>query len=311
VDTFIRAVEAFLDYVASIGWAWLGAAVACHLAKAGCRSRAWRTIVAAAYPEASVRWRDVYGAYVAGVGVNALLPARGGDLVRLSIARHRVEGSTYPTLASTFLVETLFDLAVSLALFVWAVRLGVLPGLDVLPNLPAFDLSWVIHHPYATAAIVGSLLALLAVAGWRASRHVIAFRERVAQGFAVLGDWKLYLRGVVAWQAADWILRIAGLVFFMRAFGLGAGLHEALLVQVTQSVSTLVPLTPAGIGTQQALVVYVLRGEFSAAALLSFSVGMKLVVIGVNLVVGFAAIGLMLRTFRWRRHLGRAGELAP
>jgi uncharacterized membrane protein YbhN (UPF0104 family) len=69
---------------------------------------------------------------------------------------------------------------------------------------------------------------------------------------------------------------------------------------VTQSLSTIVPLTPAGIGTEQALVVYVLAGEASSSALLSFSVGMKIALIAANVALGAAALALMHRTLRWR-----------
>lgn len=305
VDAFVRAVEVFADRFAAIEWRWLAAAIACHLLKTACRSRAWRNIVAAAYPDARVRWRDIYGAYIAGVGVNALLPARGGDLVKLYIAKHRIEGATYPTLASTLAVETIFDLVASLALIAWAVRRDALPGLDVIPHLPAFDLNWVIRNPGWAALIAAGLLAAGGLVAWRASRHVAALRQRLGQGLAVLGDWRLYLRAVVTWQAADWGLRIAELSFFLRAFGIDVGLDGALLVQVTQSLSTVIPLTPAGIGTEQALIVYVLRRDASTSVLLSFSVGMKLAVIAVNVAVGFVAIALMLRTLRWRRHVER------
>jgi hypothetical protein len=44
-------------------------------------------------------------------------------------------------------------------------------------------------------------------------------------------------------------------------------------------------------------------GKAAKAAVLSFSVGMKVVLMSVNIVVGFAAIALMLRTLRWRRVL--------
>jgi uncharacterized membrane protein YbhN (UPF0104 family) len=73
-----------------------------------------------------------------------------------------------------------------------------------------------------------------------------------------------------------------------------------LLVQVTQSLSTILPLTPAGIGTEQGLLVYVFSGKASASKVLSFSVGMKVALMTVNLVLGFGAIALMLRTIRWR-----------
>ena len=82
-----------------------------------------------------------------------------------------------------------------------------------------------------------------------------------------------------------------------------ATVHNALLVQVTQSLSTLVPLTPGGIGTEQGLIVYVFLGRAAKAAVVSFSVGMKVTLLTVNVVVGFAAIAVMLRTLHWRRAL--------
>jgi uncharacterized membrane protein YbhN (UPF0104 family) len=74
-----------------------------------------------------------------------------------------------------------------------------------------------------------------------------------------------------------------------------------LLVQATQSLATFVPVSPGGIGTEQAFLVYTLRGEAPRTALLAFSVGMRLTLTAVNVVVGFAAILLTLRTIRFRR----------
>jgi hypothetical protein len=77
-------------------------------------------------------------------------------------------------------------------------------------------------------------------------------------------------------------------------------------VQVTNSLSTALPLTPAGIGTEQALLVYVFAGRAPATAVLSLSVGMKFIVVAANAVVGFGAAALMLRTLRWRRAVAHA-----
>ena len=74
-------------------------------------------------------------------------------------------------------------------------------------------------------------------------------------------------------------------------------------MQVTHSVSTILPLTPAGIGTDQVLLVYVLAGQASKSALLSLSVGMKAIVSAANAVIGFGALFVMLRTLRWRSAL--------
>jgi uncharacterized membrane protein YbhN (UPF0104 family) len=301
VHDLLDAIEAFVDHLAAVRWEPLGIAVLCHLAKVVARTRAWRNIVAAAYPDAVVRWRDVLAAYVAGVGVNAILPARSGDALKLYLVHRKVEGATYPTLAATLLVETLFDAVVATALLVWALQRGVLPGLDVLPTLPAIDWLW-LFRDLRLAAVVGAVLLVVGVGlGIFAARRIQRFWRRVALGFAILRPPRRYLREVVPWQALSWVLRLAAVLFFLRAFGIDATAANTMLVQVTESLSTVLPLTPAGIGTEQALLVYVLRDTAPASAVLSFSVGMKLVLIAVNVAAAALAIGLALRTLQWRR----------
>lgn len=306
------AFEAFVDYLDAISFGAVALALLCHLGKIGARTRAWRNIVAAAYPDTVVRWRAVLGAYVAGVGVNAILPARGGDVLKLYLVKHRVEGSTYPTLAATLLVETLLDFVVAALLVVWALSTGVLPGLEVLPSLPQVDWLWLFGHPRLAAVVAAVALVLGFAGGLWAARRVESFKRRVAQGFAVLRPPRRYLRVVVPWQALDWAFRLGTVYFFLRAFGLHADLENALRVQVTQSLSTILPLTPGGIGTEQALLVYVFRGDAPTATLLSFSVGMKAVLTVANVLLGFAAILVMLRTLRWRRAVeAQEGEAGP
>jgi uncharacterized membrane protein YbhN (UPF0104 family) len=206
----LDAFRSFGEHLAAVEWTAVALALLCHVGKMAARTRAWRNILAASYPDAVVRWRTVLGSYVAGVGVNAVMPARAGDVLKLYLVKRRVAGSTYPTLAATLLVETLFDMLVAAALLAWALHVGVLPSLDVVPRLPAIDWLW------------------------------------------------LFL-----------------------------------------------PLTPAGIGTEQALLVYVLSGEASSSALLSFSVGMKVVLVAANVALGAAALALVLRTLRWRKIVER------
>jgi uncharacterized membrane protein YbhN (UPF0104 family) len=166
----------------AVDWRWVALGILCHLAKTVCRSRAWRNVLAAAYPDTNVRWRHVYGAYVAGVGVNAVVPVRGGDLVKLYVAKRSIEGATYPTLASSLVVETIFDLVASVSLLVWAGTTGAIPGVDVLARLPAHELAWAVNHPVGAAAIACGLAAAVAYALRRYSRHVAAFRRRLVQG---------------------------------------------------------------------------------------------------------------------------------
>jgi len=311
LSQILHALDAFGDHFRSIGWSSVAAAVAFQLCKFVARTRAWRNILAAAYPDAVVRWRSVFGAYAAGAAANVVLPARGGYVLRLFLVKQRITGSRHPTLVATLAVETLFDVVASAALFAWALYLGVLPGLDALGRLRSIDWSWAERDP-RLALLVAGLVGAAVLVGWLWGRgRVEGFLQLLRSGGAILRRPGLYLRSVASWQALDWGCRLATIYFFLRAFHLPATLHTALLVQVTQSLSTLVPLTPGGIGTEQGLVVYILSGKAAKAAVLSFSVGMKVVLMSLNIVVGFAAVALMLRTLNWRQVLAkRAPDLA-
>ena len=272
----------------------------CQCAKLACTSRAWRNVLAAAYPEERVRWRSIFGAYVAGVGVNAVFPARAGDLVRLYLSHRSIRGATYATLVSSTLVLAIFDFLAASLLFLWALTQGVLPTFASLPSLPAFDFGWLFgHRIVAQVLLVAVVFGLIALAIWVRDR-ADDFRAHVAQAFTVLHTPGRYLRTVVTWQLADWGLRLATIWFALEAFSIHQSLRNVLLVQVTSSLATLIPVSPGGIGTEQAFLLYTLGGQASRTALLAFSVGMRLTLTVVNVVVGFTAILIMLRTLRFR-----------
>jgi len=301
VDRVLDAIQAFWDTLASVQLVPLALAISCHVVKLACTSRAWRNVLAACYPGERVRWRSIYAAYAAGVGVNAIFPARAGDVVRLYLAHRAVPGASYATLLASTLVLTIVDFSFALALFVWALTQGVLPGLDVLPSLPSFDFAWFLRHELVSELLLAALaagLAMLAVWIHHRSREL---RQRVAQAFTVVRTPARYLRTVVSWQLCDWALRLATIWFFLGALGIEQSFRNVLLVQATASLATLVPVSPGGIGTEQAFLVYVLRGQAPRTTLLAFSVGMKITLTVVNVIVGFASILATLRTLRFRR----------
>ena len=305
MDRLFHAIERFGEYLGSIGWGAVALALGFHVLKIVAKTRAWRNIIAASYPEANVRWRSVLGAYVAGSGVNALLPARSGDLLKLYLVKHRVEGATYPTLGATLAVDLIFDLVVATLLVGWAVATGAVPALDAVPALPSVDWFWLLRNP-EIALVVAAVIFLLGVSAFLlAAERIEAFRARVARGVAILRTPRRYLRSVVTWQALAWGCRLATLYFFLRAFSVRANLENAFLAQVAETLAGILPITPAGIGTTQALLVLLLAGEATTRALVSFSAGMELILIGANVLLGSAAILLMVRTFRWRRLLHR------
>jgi uncharacterized membrane protein YbhN (UPF0104 family) len=308
VGEFFHALRVFFDHLASVSWAALGIALLLHFAKVAVRTVAWRNIIRASYPQTRVPLAPVFGAYVAGVGINSIAPARVGDLVKLYLVRHKIPGTTYTTLASTLFAETLVDLVLAGAIFTWALTQGVLPGLNVLPNVPAFDWGWLLRHERLTATVVALLVLGILWFVWWASRHIEGFKQRVGAGLAILRDRPRYLREVVSWQVLSWVFRIASLFFFLRAFHVRATVHNALLAQTVDSLATLLPFSPGGAGTKQGLLVYVLRGQASSSELLAFSVGTNVAIVVFNVAVAAVAVFLMLRTLHLGRIIGRAKE---
>jgi uncharacterized membrane protein YbhN (UPF0104 family) len=301
VHEFFHAVGVFFDELASVGWVALAIALGFHFVKLVLRAVAWRNILRAAYPDERIRWRPVFGAYAAGVGVNSIVPGRGGDLVKLYLVKHRYPDTSYATLGSSLLAETLLDFALATAFFLWALTLGVVPSI----HTPSFDWGWVFRHAKLTATIVAGLTLLVLWFSWRATQSG-GLKERLGRGVAILRDWRRYLREVASWQLASWVCRIASLYWFLKAFHVHASVHNALLSQVVDSLSTLLPISPGGAGTKQGFLVAILHGQASTSRLLAFSIGMYVAVTLFNVALGAIAVFASLRTLRLREILGRA-----
>jgi|SRR5579864_528716 len=306
MGAFFHALRVFGDHLAAVRWELLALALGLHLVRLLLRAVAWRTILRAAYPGERVRFRSVFGAYVAGVGVNSVAPARSGDVVKLLLIKHRVSESSYATLAPTLIAETVFDFFVAGGLIVWALSIGALPTHQVYSRLPSVDWKFFLRHEQATGIALLVLFAAAVIGFAIFAEHGGELRERLRRGFAIFGDRRRLLLGVVLPQALSWGFRLASVYEFLRAFGVPAGLHNALLVMVVDSLATLFPATPGGAGTKQGLIVFLFRRTgISKTALLAFSVGVNVALTVFNLVLGLTAIYLMARTLSWRRLAGQ------
>jgi uncharacterized membrane protein YbhN (UPF0104 family) len=297
----LPALRTFFEHLGAVSWQPLFVVLLSQTLRMVVRSRAWRNILAAAYPTTNVRWRSVFAAYTAGVGVNAVIPARSGDVLKLYIVKQRVPGSTYPTLASSLLADGITDILLAACVLTWALASGVLPGVKIVRHLPSVDWFWLVRHPSAALIIAGVVIAAGLVLATLLARRIRAFWERVGQGLAILRMPRQWLLHVASWQFVDWCLRLATIFFALKAFHVTASFENALRIQATQSLATVLPLTPSGIGTGQALAVYALRGQATKTAIVSFSVGMQLVVSLWAVIVGTASILITLRSLRWRR----------
>jgi uncharacterized protein (TIRG00374 family) len=276
-------------------------ALVLHFANLLLRATAWRNILAAAHPQERIRWRTVAGAYLAGVGLNSVLPARGGDVMKVYLVHRTVPDTPYTTITTSLLTETVFDALVGSLLLAWAFSAGAIPGApDLTSRLGAFEWSFFAQHVRLLAFLIATLLIALATCFSWLERRANRFWDGIKDGLAILTTPRRYMRQVVSLQALGWICRAGAMYFFLSAFGIPADLSDASLALSAGSIATLLPLTPGGIGPQQALLVFMFDGVAARGAVLSFSVGMQFAITVSNVVVGGTCLALMLRRMPWK-----------
>jgi uncharacterized membrane protein YbhN (UPF0104 family) len=277
------------------------------------RARASFHILRAAYPGERIRFRDVWGAYLAGYGFNSVVPARGGDVVRLFLTKTSVPRSSYPAVGSSFVVEQIFDLTLAIPILIFAFSQGAFPKPPDFSKLPAFDLAFFASHPRFTLFLL-TLAAIGALVGFALlSNRVRSFWQRVRQGLTILSDRRRYFREVWLVQLAAWCLRFFAFWCLLSAFNVGGSVRNVLLVLGVNAVAALVPFTPGGAGVQQALLVKVFAGSAAGATVAAYSVGQQIAIGATTFACGFAAIFFIFRfrSFKEVIAAGREARTAP
>jgi uncharacterized membrane protein YbhN (UPF0104 family) len=309
VERFFNATAEFFRHLSEVHWGSFGLALLCLLAMQLSRAWAWRNVLRAAYPETRISFLRLAAAYLAGAGINAIVPAHAGDVTKVFLAKRQIPGSSYPAVTSSFLVQTVFDTSVGILVLLYAISQGLLPPLPRIPDLPAFELSFWTAHPKTTIFIAIGLILAIVVGILYLAHHVRRFWARVRQGLVILTQPRRYMREVFAWQGIGWIFRFAAFWFFLEAFGISGTVGNVMLVMSCQAIANIVPFTPGGAGAQQALLVATLNGP-TRAAVLSFSVGTQIAMAAWSVVLGFTAILLVFRTTDWRGLIRQAQEEA-
>jgi uncharacterized membrane protein YbhN (UPF0104 family) len=306
-EAFGRAAAQFFGHLADIRWESFALALACLAAMQLARAWAWRNVLRAAYPDVRISFLRLSAAYLAGAGINAILPAHAGDVTKVFLVKRQVPHSSYPAVTSSFLVQTVFDTTVGLLVLFYAISQGLLPEPPQLPNLPAFEIAFWAEHPQVLLILTGALLVAIAIAIYLVAHRVRRFWDRVKQGVVILATPRRYLREVAAWQGVGWVLRFAAFWFFLEAFGIGGSISNVMLVMSVQAIANIVPFTPGGAGAQQALLVATLHGP-TRSIVLSFSVGTQIAMAAWSVLLGFVALLLVFRTTDWRGLIRQAQE---
>src|SRR5215475_15602502 len=162
-EAFAHAATAFFEHLSDIRWTPFALALGCLAGMQLARAWAWRNVLHAAYPGVRISFLELAAAYLAGAGINAIVPAHAGDVTKVFLVKRQIPDSSYPAVTSSFLVQSVFDTAVGLLVLLYAISQGLLPPLPRIPHLPAFEISFWADHPKTFLITVAAVLLALAI----------------------------------------------------------------------------------------------------------------------------------------------------
>jgi hypothetical protein len=214
-------------------------AVALCIASSFCvlalQSLRWHRVMA---PLLGLRYRDAYKAQIVGVLFNALLPARGGDLLRVQYLGRRT-GKNRATILGTEIVDRWLDF--------W----GWIPTFLVFA-LVANPPSWL----FKALAIFGGILLALGIAMLLLMRWGLelaggarlgGFVQALRTGVRAFGQPRIWVTALLI-APLPWLWEAVVLTYAGRAFGLDLTLVQAFSVMIGFNIATAVP-SPGAIGS--------------------------------------------------------------
>ena len=235
---------------------WIGAAILIYAGNLTLRAWRWQIILR---PVAAIPYSIVARALLVGYGLNAVMPARLGELFRAEFFKKTFGLSRVWGLTS-IVVERLFDgIAV-----VCCLGIGLVSAAAAKPN------TGLLVNVLVTGGIVFGvvLFAAFYLSGSMMSRVVRRFpgfsaqMTMVQQGLQILRTWRIL--EVVTITAIIYVADASSLWFLVKTVGLTLGFSDTLILLGAASLSTLVPSGPAFLGTLQ--FAYALAIEFAGGA---------------------------------------------
>jgi glycosyltransferase 2 family protein len=244
--------------------------------------RGWRWDQILRYMEIRHRTKDAYALTCVGYMGNTVLPARGGEVLRIFLLAERSHARRREVLGS-IITERLLDVGALAVLVVVlaALQVGGAPGGDLVPVL------------------AGSALVVTTVVGYgylrlRRSGRFEAFANRirpVARASRQLLSGRGAFLGLVT--CAIWCLDGTVLCLGAHALNVSLTFGEAVFVVVSAGVSALIPAGPGMIGTFDAAALFALhhvgiRGGDAVSCLLLFRfvAFVPVTVVGLGLMLG-------------------------
>src|SRR5947209_12636880 len=169
------------------------------------RMRAWHAAVADACPGQPIRYRDVVAAHLGGAGFNGLIPAHGGDAIKLGLLKRRTPEAPFGLLLGSLGPPAAVEAICTSLLLGWALSTEAVgapsPGQIPLP-------------------LVGAAAAVAAGVLWLLARRAPRLLKEVRSGMAALRRPTHLATRVAPWVLVARGVRLAAIACFMTAVGL-------------------------------------------------------------------------------------------
>lgn len=267
---------------AAADWALLVAALGVYLAATLIRGWRWHVILRVDGIEH--KRRDALSLVCVGYMGNTVLPARGGEVLRVVLLAQRTDARKREILGS-IVAERLLDAIVLLALFALLTFVGVAGSpTGALP---------------AVLAVAGLLVLFVGVRVYlrlRVAGKLVGFADRVRP--VVRASRPLLGRVGVELAAATtvvWLLEAVIFVLVAQSLGVSFSIVEALFINVLASFFALVPAAPGYVGTFDAAVIFGLKAlSVTGGTAVAFALLVRFV-----LFVPITVIGLVLLLTRY------------
>lgn len=241
--------EAWKEIRGLPGWS-IAAALGFVLVNSAFIALRWRYLFAAA--RYSTTARGLFPIFCVGAGANNIIPARGGDLLRIAAARDRYEIPAFVT-AGTLFAERLLD---GVVLSVWILMGALMVGETGPLLLAGVALSAGSALGLVLAALIASHPTAAERTIWRLTRWLpTRWHAKIGRATAdfVLGLgafrrrhslWRIAWTSVAIWLADLGLYIVIGL-----GFGIDLGAGAYFLLEGVGNLALGVPATAAGLGS--------------------------------------------------------------
>lgn len=277
-------------------WWFLLAAIGANFTSVGFKGLTWKGVVDG-LPDVDgrARFRDLLSPLFVGFLFNTVLAARIGEVVKVLLARRRLQRHGIEVSATSLLGSVVAENLVSTIAWV-----GLVIGIGMFLPLPFY--AWAASLVLGAICVVVVGLAMATATGhqlppWLTSGSVTARVGRAAHRLwgAVRESHNSLRRPrllalVGASSLLTWVAQWAGILFTLHAFGIGhVGWGGAGLLLVTITLAQAFPLLPGNLVVFQAAAVLPLTATYGVGAseAIAFAVVLQFTEIVVGVAVGF------------------------